>query len=87
MDKEELIGSCRLTLTDDRIVEESNVRTHTTPWNELRKLVETKEYVFVFNSENSAYVIPKEKFTSSEYSKKYIHMLSSNSGKLAEQWV
>lgn len=85
--KKELIGSCKLTLTDDGVVEDSNVRTNTTLWKDLKRLVETKEYVFVFNTENSAYVIPKEKFESKEYEKDYVNMLSNKSGKELEQWI
>lgn len=85
--KEELIGSCRLILTDDGIVEESNARTNTTSWGDLIRLVETEEYVFVFNTEVSAYVIPKEKFESGEYERRYIEMLSNKSGKELEQWI
>ncbi len=84
--KKDLIGSCKLRLTDAGVLEESNVRSNETTWASIVKLVETKEYVFVFNSENSAYVIPKETFESSDYKEKYMDMLSSKSGKQVEEW-
>lgn len=84
---QELIGHCKLIITDDYLVEESNVRTNNTKWRDLVRLVETPEYVFVFNTENSAYVIPKEKFESKTYERQYIDELSLKSGKKVEQWV
>lgn len=85
--KKDLIGNCKLTLTDDGVLEQSNVRTNTTQWKDITKLVETEEYVFVFNTENSAYVIPKESFVNSEDKKQYTNILSDKSGSQLEQWV
>lgn len=84
--KQDLIGHCRLILTEDEVIEESNVRTNKTKWKNLARLVETKDYVFVFNTESSAYVIPKEKFESEEYENQYVNMLTTKSGKQVEQW-
>lgn len=84
--KEELIGHCKLILTENEVIEESNVRTNKTKWKDLVRLVETKDYVFVFNTESSAYVIPKGKFESEEYEKQYVDMLATKSGKQVEQW-
>ena len=85
--KQDLIGHCNLILTEDEVIEESNVRTNKTKWRNLVRLVETKEYVFVFNTESSAYVIPKEKFTNEQHEKEYINMLATKSGKQVEQWA
>lgn len=82
----ELIGHCKLILTDDGVTEESNARTVTINYNNLVRVVETKEYVFVFNSENSSYVIPKGKFKSESYEREYLDILSSKSGKQIEYW-
>lgn len=82
----ELIGQCRLMLSDEGVTEESNTRTITINWPEIVKLVETSEYIFVFNSENSSYVVPKEKFKSKEYEREYLDMLSSKSGNPVEHW-
>ncbi len=84
--KQDLIGNCKLILTEDAVIEESNVRTNKTKWKNLIRLVETKEYVFVFNTETSSYVIPKERFKNEEYEKEYIDMLATKSGKQIEQW-
>lgn len=85
--KQDLIGHCKLILTQDEVIEESNVRTNKTKWKNLIRLVETEEYVFVFNTESSAYVIPKENFENKEYEKEYKNMLATKSGKQLEQWA
>lgn len=85
--KQEHIGHCKLILTQDQVIEESNVRTNKTLFKDLVKLVETEKYVFVYNTENSAYVIPKDKFESKTYEEEYIGTLSKRSGKEVEQWI
>lgn len=80
------IGYCKLTLTEQQVIEESNARVHKSKWRELVRFVETKEYIFIFNTENSAYVIPKVSFKDKEYEEKYIKMLANKSHKEIEQW-
>ncbi len=85
--EQDLIGHCKLILGEKELIEESNVRTNMTKWKDLIRLVETPEYVFVFNTENSAYVIPKEKFENETFEREYVNMLSNKSGKPMEQWA
>lgn len=82
----ELVGHCKLTLTEKDVIEESNARVHNTKYKDLGKLVEVKEYVFLFNSENSGYVIPKESFENKDHQEKFIKMLENKTHKKAEQW-
>lgn len=85
--KKDKIGHCRLIIKDDGLVEESNVRTNKTKWEDLVRLVETDEYMFVYNTDNSAYVIPKDRFENEEYGKEYIQELANKTHKEVEQWA
>lgn len=80
------IGHCKLILKDSEIVEESNSRVHNFKYKDIMRLVETEEYVFVYNTENSGYVIPKEKFDDKEHQKNYINMLANKTHKEVELW-
>ena len=80
------IGHCKLTLTEQEVIEESNARTHKSKWRELVRFVQTKEYVFIFNTDNSAYVIPKSSFEDKDHEEKYVKMLANKSHKEIEQW-
>ena len=84
--KKDKIGHCKLKITENALVEESNVRKHKNNWIDIVKLVETETYVFVYNSKNSAYVIPKDRFESEQYGKDYIQELSNRTHKEVEQW-
>ncbi len=85
--KDDLIGHCNLIIKDDVLLEESNLRTNKTNWIDINRLIETEEYVFVYNTDNSAYVIPKDRFENKEYGREYIQELSNKAHKEVEQWV
>jgi hypothetical protein len=60
-----------LTLADDALIE-------TTPFNESRNLwlgiyriVDTKDYIYIFTSLNSAHIIPKRAFSDAESSRRF----------------
>ncbi|WP_041701573.1 YcxB family protein [Gottschalkia acidurici] len=83
---QEVVGNCTLRLEESGVIEESNTRVNETKWKNIEKLVETQEYLFVYNTENSAYVVPKEAFASESDKEDYTNMLKKYSKKELEQW-
>ena len=54
-----LLQKRKLFLTDEAIIETSTASETKTPWSDVNKVEETGEYIYIYNSSISAYIIPK----------------------------
>ena len=54
-----LLQKRKLFLTDEAIIETSTASETKTPWCDVNKVEETGEYIYIYNSSISAYIIPK----------------------------
>lgn len=59
---EHLFKKRKMVVTDKGITESSATGETNTKWNEVNKVDETSEYVYIYNSSISAYIIPKRIF-------------------------
>ncbi|EDP67661.1 hypothetical protein CAT7_04459 [Carnobacterium sp. AT7] len=54
-----LLQKRKIFLTDEAIIETSTASETKTPWSDVNKVEETSEYIYIYNSSISAYIIPK----------------------------
>ena len=54
-----LLQKRKLIVTDKAIIETSTASETKTPWSDINKVEETSEYIYIYNSSISAYIIPK----------------------------
>lgn len=82
----EVVGNCKLIIESDGLLEESNSREHKTRWKYIVRLVETKDYIFIYNAENSAYVVPIKAFENESDKNDYLNKLKNYTKREIEAW-
>jgi hypothetical protein len=60
-DNSGILGKQTLIFTDDGITQITNEAKYETKWSGIKKLVEIKDYYFLYNTAVSAIIIPKQK--------------------------
>lgn len=65
-DNENLLNHRKLTLRVDGIQQISEHNVVNTPWEQIDSIWETEDYLFLYISSLSAYIIPKRAFNSKE---------------------
>lgn len=62
-----LLGTHELELTEDGIIERSEVGEHKTTWQGIERIISTTEHTFVYVSALMAQVIPRNAVTEGDY--------------------
>jgi hypothetical protein len=76
-----VIGKRTFTLTEEELIEESNVNRNYQKWSSILSLDENKNLIFLFIDNNVAYIIPKRDFkdkNEEELIKNYIRIKIKN---------
>ena len=77
----DMLGSQSLELTEDRIVNISSFSESKTDYRTVERVVETKDYIYIYISSVMAYIIPIRTFESLDQKTEFINMLNSNINK------
>jgi hypothetical protein len=60
-----------MTLADDGLVEVTPFNEARNLWKGIYQIVDTRDYIYIFTSFNSAHIIPKRAFPDAESSRRY----------------
>jgi len=56
-----VFGKHTLSITDEGLLEETEVNTSLQKWNGILKTAQTKRYYYIHASENAAHLVPKSR--------------------------
>jgi hypothetical protein len=61
-----MLGSHKLSLTSTGVTDKTGFGTTETAWRNVRKVVSTNEYVFIYISDTAAHIVPRRAFADAE---------------------
>ncbi|WP_035051071.1 YcxB family protein [Carnobacterium pleistocenium] len=73
---ENLLKKIKIVVTDKGISESSVTGELNSKWNEVNRVDETNEYIYIYNSSISAYIIPKRIFENENTLKIFLEEIS-----------
>jgi len=75
---ESLFQKRKIIITDTEMVQKSPTGEIITKWNEVNRVDETNEYIYIYNSSISAYIIPKRAFENENAIKVFLAEILKN---------
>jgi membrane protein implicated in regulation of membrane protease activity len=72
-----LIGKKILRISENGIEQISDVNTSTTKWEAIGKIIEYQEYIYIYNSAVSAYIIPTRVFKNDSEETGFVKLIKS----------
>lgn len=74
---ESILGSKRLDVNSEGIVEKSRNNEVKTNWDSIESIEETEKYIFIYVSAVSAYIVPKRAFKTPADNENFINTVNS----------
>ncbi|MBI6874443.1 YcxB family protein [Clostridium aciditolerans] len=82
--QENLFGRYNILIKHEGILVNSNMGQSNTNWDAVERLIETKEYIYIYISSVNAYIVPKRVLQDTMHKDEFINLIKQYSGVVKE---